>query len=174
MNTVKITYFLAEGKINSKTETLLRVEFIVEIAKSPFFNFSIWLCRRISFCFIYENLSSAVQCFFSSIRFLIWVWVYYIFIFDKHLKFNLIILCKNGICKGTVDDILWPLVRAKMKVLGEVVEGNGCVDMTVHNLEDELVRLILISVSIYYYYAISYHLYFHDDNYWRYLPSHSN
>ena len=36
MNTVKITYFLAEGKINRKTETLLRVEFIVEIAKSPF------------------------------------------------------------------------------------------------------------------------------------------
>ena len=70
MNTVKITYFLAEGKINSKTETLLRVEFIVEIAKSPFFNFSIWLCRRISFCFIYENLSFAVQCFFRPFVFL--------------------------------------------------------------------------------------------------------
>ena len=88
-----------------------------------------------------------------------------IFVFEKKRKLILIFICNYLICEGTVDDILWPLVRAKMKVLGEVVEGNGCVDMTVHNLEDELVRLILISVSIYYYYAISYHLYFHDDNY---------
>lgn len=42
--------------------------------------------------------------------------------------------------KGTVDDILWPLVRAKMKVLGEVVEGNGDVDLTVHELENGPVR----------------------------------
>ena len=112
--------------------------------------FLLWILLEVVFLFYVRELSFAVQCFLSSIRFLIWVWVYYIFIFDKHLKFNLIILCKNGICEGTVDDILWPLVRAKMKVLGEVVEGNGCVDMTVHNMEDELVRATIIFLSLWF------------------------
>ena len=39
---------------------------------------------------------------------------------------------------GTVDDVLWPMVRTKMKVLGEVVEGNGDMDMTLQ--PDEPVR----------------------------------
>jgi SNF2-related domain/Helicase conserved C-terminal domain len=34
--------------------------------------------------------------------------------------------------EGSVDDILWPMVRAKIKVLGEVVEGNGSMDMSLN------------------------------------------
>ena len=42
------------------------------------------------------------------------------------------------LAQGTVDDVLWPLIRSKMKVLGEVVEGNGDMDMTLQS--DEPVR----------------------------------
>ena len=42
------------------------------------------------------------------------------------------------LAQGTVDDVLWPLIRSKMKVLGEVVEGNGDMDMTLQ--ADEPVR----------------------------------
>ena len=36
------------------------------------------------------------------------------------------------LANGSVDDILWPMIRTKMKVLGEVVEGNAGLDMVVH------------------------------------------
>jgi hypothetical protein len=39
---------------------------------------------------------------------------------------------KYFLSEGSVDDILWPMVRAKIKVLGEVVEGNGSMDMSLN------------------------------------------
>ena len=43
------------------------------------------------------------------------------------------------LANGSVDDILWPMIRTKMKVLGEVVEGNAGLDMVVHK-EDPVRR----------------------------------
>ena len=45
------------------------------------------------------------------------------------------------LANGSVDDILWPMIRTKMKVLGEVVEGNAGLDMVVHK-EDPVRRCL--------------------------------
>lgn len=42
------------------------------------------------------------------------------------------------LASGSADDVLWPMIRTKMKVLGEVVEGNAGLDMVVH--KDDPVR----------------------------------
>ena len=55
------------------------------------------------------------------------------------------------LANGSVDDILWPMIRTKMKVLGEVVEGNAGLDMVVHK-EDPVRRCLWIWLA-----AVCYH-----------------
>ena len=52
-----------------------------------------------------------------------------------------------------MDDILWPMVRAKIKVLGEVVEGNGSMDMSLNRgdpvrLRSSSFQTILILINL--------------------------
>lgn len=39
---------------------------------------------------------------------------------------------------GCIDELLWPLVRQKMKTLGEIVEGRDDTDLTLTKTEDDI------------------------------------